>query len=87
MHVKSKIKVLGSSRDILLENLTFDRSYFLQSIPFLTLFYAYKNVNSQFKNNLCEKAKADTRTPNSTLGGGHSVISEIAVLTLETDYS
>ena len=63
----------------------------LQSIPFLTVFYAYKNVNSQFKNNLCEKAKADTRTPNSRLGrgggGGHSFISEIAVFTLETDYS
>ena len=53
------------------------------------MFYAYKNVNSQFKNNLCEKAKADTRTPNSRLGGGgrHSFISEIAVFTLETDYS
>ena len=25
-------------------------------------------VNSQFKNNLCEKAKADTQTPNSRPG-------------------
>ena len=46
-------------------------------------------------NNLCEKAKADTRTPNSRRGGGggggggegHSFITEMAVFTLETDYS
>ena len=48
------------------------------------------NVNTQLKNNFCEKAKADMRTPNSRNGGGvggHSFITEIAVFTLETDYS
>ena len=32
-----------------------------------------KKVNSQFKNNLCEKAKAHTRTPNSRAGARHSL--------------
>ena len=46
----------------------------------------HRNVNSQFKNNLCEKAKADTRTPNSRQGTEHSFVTEMAVFTLETDY-
>ena len=48
------------------------------------------SINSQFENNLYEKAKADTRTPNSRQGGGgggHSFITEMAVFTLEADYS
>ena len=48
--------------------LTFNRSYTSYSIPLLILFYAYRNVNSQCKTNLCEKAKADTRTLNSMPG-------------------
>ena len=35
---------------------------------------------------ICEKAKADTRTPNSRLGETF-IIKEMAVSTLETDYS
>ena len=51
-------------------------------------FFTHRNVNSQFKNNLCEKAKANTRTPNSRQGdGGHSFITEMTVFTQETDYS
>ena len=43
-------------------------------------------VNSEFKNNLYEKAKANTQRRNSRQGG-HSFITETAVFTLETDYS
>ena len=45
-----------------------------------------KTVDSQFKNNLCEKAKADTRTPNQGRGATF-IITELAVFTLEKDYS
>ena len=58
-------------------------------MPFLIHYFTHRNVNSQFKNNLCEKAKADTRTPNSRQegGGGTFIITEMAVFTLATDYS
>ena len=49
-------------------------------------YFTHRNVNSQFKNNLCEKAKADTRTPNSRHGGTF-IITEMAVFTLATNYS
>ena len=48
--------------------------------------HTHRNVNSQFKNNLCEKAKADTQTLNLRLGRDIHY-SEMAVITLETDYS
>ena len=39
-----------------------------------------------FKNNLCEKAKADTRTPNSR--SGHDIhYNRNGVFTLEMDFS
>ena len=38
-------------------------------MPFLIHYFTHRNVNSQFKNNLCEKAKTDMRTPNSRQGG------------------
>ena len=41
-------------------------------------------------NNLCEKAKADTNAQLKAGGGGvkgYSFITEMAVFTLETDYS
>ena len=44
------------------------------------------DVNSQFKSNLCEKAKVDTGTPNSRPGVRLLFITEMAVFTLETDY-
>ena len=53
--------------------LTCDRSYFLKSILLLIL----------INNNLCQKAKADTRTTKS--GTRYSFITEMAVFTLETD--
>ena len=33
-------------------------------------YFTHRNVTSQFKNNLCEKGKVDTRTPDSRQGGG-----------------
>ena len=48
--------------------------------------FTHRNVNSQFKNNLCEKGKADTRTPISRTGARHSFITEMEVFTLEADY-
>ena len=47
--------------------------------------FTHRNVNSQFKNNLCEKEKADKQTPNSRPGATF-IITEMAVFTLETDY-
>ena len=47
----------------------------------------HRNINSQFKNTLCEKAKADRGTPISRLRARHSFITEIDVFTLERDYS
>ena len=49
-------------------------------------YFTHRNVKSQFKNNLCEKAKADTRTPNQGRGAA-LIITEMAVFTLEKDYS
>ena len=40
-----------------------------------------------FKNNLYEKAKADTQKPNSRPGLHIYLITEMALSTLETDYS
>ena len=34
-------------------------------------YFTHRNVSSQFKNNLCKKAKADARTPNSRQGDIH----------------
>ena len=49
-------------------------------------YYTHKNVNSQFKNNLCEKAKHTRERP--TQGQGATFITtEMAVFTLKTDYS
>ena len=46
-----------------------------------------KNVDSEYKSNLCEKAKADTRTLNSRRGNGiHLQRTEMDVFTLETDH-
>ena len=44
---------------------------------------------SQYKNNLCEKAKADTQTPNSRPGRDihYNRNVRFVVFTLETDYS
>ena len=44
-------------------------------------------VNSQFKNNLYEKAKADTRTLRDMPGRDIHYITEMAVFTLEKYYS
>ena len=49
-------------------------------------YFTHRNVNRQFKNNLCEKAKADTQTPNQGRGATF-IITEMAVFTLEKDYS
>ena len=46
-------------------------------------YFTHRNVNS--KNNLCEKAKADTRTPNSRQGEEKLIMTEMAVFTLQTD--
>ena len=43
-------------------------------------------MNSQFKNNLCEKAKY-TRERLSQGRGATFITTEMAVFTLETDYS
>ena len=40
-----------------------DRTFF--KVFHFAYYFTHRNANSQFKNNLCEKAKADTRTPNS----------------------
>ena len=66
--------------------LTFYRSYTLfikYSISNIILRIEMSRVNLKI---ICEKAKADTQTPNSRQGG-HSFITEMAVFTLETDYS
>ena len=65
--------------------MTIDRSYFWYSIPLLISF-THRSVNIQFKNTLCEKAKADTRMPNQGRGATF-IITEMAVFTLEKDYS
>ena len=52
-------------------------------------YFTHRNVNSQFQNNLGEKAKTDKRTPNSRHGkGGRGIfiITEMAVFILATDY-
>ena len=50
-------------------------------------YFTHRNVNSQFKTNLCEKAKADTLTPDSRQGGTFIYNRNgRAVFTLETDY-
>ena len=49
-------------------------------------YFTHRNVHSQFKNNLCERAKADTGTPNQGRGATF-IITEMAVFTLENDYS
>ena len=43
-------------------------------------------MSRQFKNNLYEKAKADTQTPSQGRGATF-IITEMAVFTLEKDYS
>ena len=48
-------------------------------------YFTHRNVNSQCKNNLCEKAKADTRTPNSRQGEEKLIMTEMAVFTLQAD--
>ena len=61
--------------------------YTFYKVFHLQYYFAHRNVNSQFKNSLCQKAKADTRTLNSRPGARHWFITEKAVVTLETDYS
>ena len=49
-------------------------------------YFTHRNVNSQFKNVLCEKAKHTRERP--TQGRDATFITtEMAVFTLETDYS
>ena len=57
----------------------------MYSIPLLISF-THRSVKIQFKNTLCEKAKADTRMPNQGRGATF-IITEMAVFTLEKDYS
>ena len=49
-------------------------------------YFTHINVNSQFKNNLCEKAKHTRARPTQGLGATF-ITTEMAVFTLETGYS
>ena len=50
------------------------------------MYFTHKNVNSQLKNNLFEKAKY-TRERLTQGRGATFITTEMAVVTLETDYS
>ena len=62
--LKSKIYVLGSSRDKKFQQLI-DPTF---KVLHFKYYFTHRNVNSSFKKNLREKAKADTRVPNSRPG-------------------
>ena len=52
----------------------------------LKINYTHRNANGQFKR-ISVKSKNDTRTPNLRPGARHSFLTEMAFVTLETDYS
>ena len=74
MYLQSKITVLGSSRNKMKlffgKKSTFQINHTIYKVFYFKYYFTHRNVNSQFKNNLCEKGKVDTRTPRDSRNGG-----------------